>query len=304
MTGLLLIALLLPDVGLAAPPTVEEAGAEPHAPLRYAPSQGASFSFKLTTTLRSSQNIAGQASTTLMPPTEFAGTATVEHSDPTAIRLVVQFDAITVQELPALAKSTLRTLKRSWARLAGMKVRVTLSPAGVQTQAKLVLPKDTELPKSLAEPLQSLFQAIRSLHVPLPDQPVGQGAQWVVTREQSTGGVAYSQRTVWTLASRQKNRLELAFETTASAPGQGFEAGDMPAGMTARVKSLTGQAKGTLTVDLAGPVCTQMKASDQLELVLEGRAGRRPFEISTRAETTTTVQPRKKPSARRRGHKR
>ncbi len=289
-------ARLLAIVGLAhlltaaAPPKVEDAGKAPRALLRYDVRSGSAEEMKLVTTLKTDQEQGDNHTRTTLPPTEFRTTIGVDAADKDAVSFTLTFERIRTIEAPGLERGSRRSLQRAWRNLNGMRVDMAVTSAGHLTRAKLTLPAGKNMPESLREPMQGLFETLRGLQVPLPAEPVGKGARWVIEDQTSQGGVKLKRRTTWTLKRRRGQAVELAFEAVETAPPQAFELENMPAGMTAKLAGVSSTAKGTLKLDLRRLMPKTADWRKQTEMQVKGRAGRKPFTIKTRAVTTTKIE--------------
>jgi hypothetical protein len=103
----------------------------------------------------------------------------------------------------------------------------------------------------LAQVTDNLEQSLQQLSVPLPAEPVGEGAQWRVVGQVRSGALSLSQTALYTLASIDGDELELIATLEQSATPQRIEVPGMPAGAAvATLESLEGKGDSTIRLDL------------------------------------------------------
>lgn len=300
-TGLLVLASLIAPPSLATPPapgaetpgtpvlTLDEGGEEPRELLRYSPSVGAREPVLLVSELRTEHIVDGRSSVVRLPPTEFEGVLLVESSADGHIATRLTFNAVRIKPAPRLERGVIGSLRREWANLVGMSFASSVSPRGELASTNLVLPAEQPAPAPLREPIQALFDIVRNLQVPLPEEPIGVGALWTVTEKVTSDGVTYDRSTTYRVLRREAARWVIERVIVESAAPQPFDLGEMPASMTARITAIDGSARGTIVLDPTRLAPISVEQSKTLEMRVEGKAGIRTFTIVTRAHTTTRV---------------
>jgi hypothetical protein len=124
---------------------------------------------------------------------------------------------------------------------------------------------------------------------PLPAEPVGLGARWQVISRTATGGADLLQSAIYTLKSRDGGRATLEVKLIQLAASDTIHSPQMPAGMSAKVKSFSSGGSGTTQVDLksVAPEGGAMTLKTTMDIGVQG-AGPGTTDDST-VETTTAV---------------
>jgi hypothetical protein len=292
------IGLVLATALLSSPPvTLQDPGKPPLKSVHYAPRKGIGQPFSAVTDMRIQQDVAGQISESRQPTLTWTGKAGVTAATKGggfSMRLTVE--AVSApRRARGVEPGAGRTANRLWGTVMPIRVEIDVDAKGRQERAQLKLPKGVKIPEGLREPLQGFYGLLRALHVPLPVEPIGTGATWLVVGSRTEAGTAIERRTVWTLKQRKGRRLTLAFETTESADEQLFESGGLPKGMDARLAGVSGVTRGELILDLGRPLPRQLTQEGTLEMRVEGRAGTKPFVLKTKATTKLSLNGTGKP---------
>ncbi|MFT5434182.1 MAG: hypothetical protein ACI9OJ_004895, partial [Myxococcota bacterium] len=198
----------------------------------------------------------------------------------------VTFDAITVAKEEAAESGTRRTLKRAWAKLKGSRALVTVDACGVPKSAKLKL--KAKPPEELAEPIQTLAQAIRDLQTRFPTEPVGLGARWSVTEPVFAAGQSYSRTTTWTLVATAKDSVTVSVTRDETAPAGQAMTG-LPEGMTATITRVGGRGTGKTLVNQRWLIPVTHQYDSVYEMDIAVKNGRKPFDMRTRADHSSQV---------------
>lgn len=256
--------------------------------LRYKVRKGLSEGLELSVSATTSQAISGQASTTIVPTTRYVGEAVVRGTDASgAIAYELTFDKILVKDTRGTQRGTVGSLRRAYKTVTPMRATVVVSGRGIATKLSMSYPR--KAPTSISEPLQGLYEALRRLHVPLPEEPVGSGARWRVSRTVLTGGISVLRRETYTLTRVGKRLITVEVAVTATAPKQPFAMAGLPKGMQVELVGVEGTEKGRLRVDLRRIAPIAVSSVATLKMRLSGRAGKRAFGLETEATTRTSV---------------
>ncbi len=217
--------------------TVLSTGATPRRALRYSFSQGASE----TVTMRQQMSMTMEMGGMAMPPQALPATLittklSVENvaADGSAALAgeIVSVEVDTVGADPALVNA----MQPQLAALNGTQMRYRVSPTGLVSDLQY---GDNPAMAEAARALQSADQ----LSVPFPTENVGVGAKWQVMRSVTQNGLTIGQQVEYTVKSLDADGAELEVLITQSAKDQAMDAAAMPAGASAKLRSLEG--KGT-----------------------------------------------------------
>lgn len=106
-------------------------------------------------------------------------------------------------------KQLAKALEPVMGGMKGMKIEYFVSPKGRAHDVKVTMPPKAD--PNAAQMLEQMKQSFDSMVAPLPEEPVGNGASWVVITRISTGADVL-QYTTYKLKSRKGSKVEL--ETT------------------------------------------------------------------------------------------
>ncbi len=124
-----------------------------------------------------------------------------------------------------------------------------ISSTGAVLSSRLNIPPDATA--TVRQLLQQFSSQISQLSVPLPSQPIGDGAHWRATTQLSAFGITVRQTYDYTLQNRTGNRLVLQVHYVQTAPSQRASVPGLPKGVTVQLTSFRTTGSGTQTLDLA-----------------------------------------------------
>ena len=228
--------------------TVEEAGAEPRAALRFAPKPKATRSVGLKMTMEVAMTLGDKPIDPSVLPTvsvsmDVTPGAEADGATPYAF-------AVTSASREDLDGASERLKKAVDTAVEGMKDssgRLTIDAQGRQVSADYGLPEVST--PGLRPSLAGFQQSFSQLFVVFPDEAVGVGARWASTAHFEHSGIPIEQRSTYTLEKRDGDTLTLAVEFEQSATGDT----ESPAGVALEDTRFGGRGSGTLTVRLDSP---------------------------------------------------
>ncbi|MCB9752588.1 MAG: hypothetical protein H6713_21755 [Myxococcales bacterium] len=184
-------------------------------------------------------------------------------------------DALVLEE-PGQIATAARALRQQLPRLKGARGYLLIDARGVVREAEVELPDalaGEEASRELRGTIEGLRETLSQLTVPLPDEPIGEGARWSVSAPRSRkDGISLLHTAICQLRSRRGDELELAFEVVQSAEPQPITAPAELAG--ARVELVSYAAEGTgrmrLELDELFPQWVEMALKSELELRAQG----------------------------------
>lgn len=130
-------------------------------------------------------------------------------------------------------------------RLLGITFRMTLSPGGHVLDSGIT--NATKVPADLKEWLDTIEKNLRAVAMPLPDVPVGVGAQWKHRATVNQTGIHGVTITTVDLVTVDNDKVTYMTSTSTAGADQHVES----AGQTIDVKHVGGGGNGRGTVDLA-----------------------------------------------------
>ncbi len=138
-------------------------------------------------------------------------------------------------------------MKGALAGLKGMKMTYTVTRKGRSRDAKVELPPDASA--ETKQMVNQMKSSLESMMAPLPDEPVGQGAKWLVVSRVASGADII-QWTTYTLKKRSGSKVELEALVKQLAASSAMTGGQMPAGFNANITNFDSGGVGFTAMDL------------------------------------------------------
>jgi hypothetical protein len=202
------------------------------------------------------------------------------------------FDRVSVD--PAGADpSILAQLEASLAPLARLRGEARVDARGQVLETHVEVPPD--MPPALASSVQQMSDMMRQMVAPLPEEPVGVGAEWKTENTISESmGLRLRQRTHYRLAARDGNRVVLEIRLEQSGIPGPLDL-EQP-GTEAMLTALTGQAQATTTLrlDRLCPEQSHMELTmtQDATITAEGQTVPMHVDMQMQMSTGTRSQPR------------
>ncbi len=236
----------VPDV----PPVPEikliDAGTGTQKALRYAPVKDAESTFRLVMTATTTMKGMEQAMPELT--TVFATKVLSVNADGTATYSFT-IRSVTSDDPPNADQDTIAKTRKGLESLAGTGGKITVSSRGVLKAFESSVP--TKVNQGVNQQMDDLRYNFVQYCAAFPEEPVGTGAKWQVTQSITRQGLKVDQTTTITLKALSGSALELALESTQSAPEQDMGAAGGATGTKPHLKSLKGKGSGASTVVLS-----------------------------------------------------
>lgn len=266
-----------------------EPGAEPRADLSYALVKGATQKMVMAMDMTMAMKAQGQAlPTTTIPRMSMGMDATAaEKNGAGEFRVDSHLTTVSVDPSGAQQEQMARALRPQLESMKGLSMVYWVNPKGHVHDVKLGMPAG--MPPAAQQLLNGMSQSFESMVTPLPAEPVGLGARWQVISRTATGGADLLQSAIYTLKSRDGGRATLEVKLIQLAASDTIHSPQMPAGMSAKVKSFSSGGSGTTQVDLksVAPEGGAMTLKTTMDIGVQG-AGPGTTDDST-VETTTAV---------------
>ena len=274
------------------PPIVRvlDAGAEPRSDLSYTLTKGTSQKMAMAMDMAVGVKTKGQT----MPPTSMPrmtmifDTTAADKSPAGEFKIDARLTSTSVDPSGAQQDQMAKALRPQIEALKGLGMVYWVNPKGHVHDVKLDMPPS--VPAAAQQLMNGMSQSFESMVTPLPADPVGVGARWQVVSRINTGGADILQSAIYTLKSRSGASAKLDVVLLQLAASDTIHTAQMPAGMSAKVRTFTSGGNGTTNVDTksVAPEGGTMTLKTGMDISVQGAAAGAGEESTV--ETTTTVQ--------------
>lgn len=266
-----------------------EAGAEPRSDISYAFVKGSSQKMLMAMDMSMGMKMQGQTlpATALPRMTMGMDAATVDKNGAGEFKVDSHLTTVSVDPNGGQQEQMARALRPHLEAMKGLSMAYWVSPKGHVHDVKIGSPPG--MPAAAQQLLNGMSQSFESMVTPLPAEPVGVGARWQVLSRTATGGADLLQSAIYTLKARAGSRATLEVKLVQLAANDTIVGPQMPAGMSAKIKSFTSGGSGTTQMDLksVAPEGGTMRLRSVMDIAVQG-AGPSGGDEST-VETNTTV---------------
>jgi hypothetical protein len=177
---------------------------------------------------------------------------------------------------------------------AQLKTLVGLSGRSEMTNRGFVKSMTFDTPPGMSpmakQQIESMRNSMHQMVSPLPEEPVGAGAQWKVDQRIVSGGMILQQTTTMTVKSMSGDNLELAAELSQTADPQDVSLPGVPPGTVAHLNSFTGKGEGTMRINLRSPTAPQADITSTSDVAMTITAGGQTNDMTQHLELTMTWQ--------------
>ncbi len=154
-------------------------------------------------------------------------------------------DVVPEADTPPQMVDSMRTALKD---ILGMNGNAEVTPRGITTSADMRMPANTN--PQLASMMDSMKQQMSQMSVPLPEEPVGQGASWTVTTQVTTGGMLVTNQYKYTLSKIEGKVVEMKVSLLQTAEPQELKNPQLPPGVTLKLQEFKSSGNGTVKMDL------------------------------------------------------
>ena len=276
-------------LAVGAPPLVVllEAGAAPRGDLSYGLSKGSSQPMAMAMNMAVGVKAKGQSMPSMPMPrmTMTFDTLTADKSGAGEFRIESRLTGTAVEPNGGQQEQMARALRPQIDAMKGLAMNYWVDPKGHVHDVKLDMPPS--VPPAAQQLMNGMSQSFESMVTPLPQEAVGVGARWQVVSRLATGGADILQAAVYTLKSRSGARAMLDVTLLQLAASDTIHTPQMPAGMSAKVKSFSSTGKGATQLDLksVAPESGTLALTTAMEISVQGAGS----DETSLVETTTTV---------------
>lgn len=236
-----------PPAAAAAPEiTVTNLGKEEgRRELRLKPVAGTSTTFAMTTSQTTDVTMeSGQTMKSPVPGTTMTLTCTVDKVDANGdFQTTSTITDVKLSPAEGMDESLLEATKAAYERVRGMKIVLRTTNRGFSTAVSSDMPSGDPAMKQM---IDGMTQSMAQSGIPLPQEAVGLGAIWKSKTKVSMLGCEIETVAQYTVKELTPTTAVLDVVVNQTAKDQEMNFPGMPAGAM-KVKSMTGEGKGTMT---------------------------------------------------------
>lgn len=292
-----LVATFCAGVATAGNPepkvSVRSTGSGEVEPLRYQYKEGATS--KQTVRMATTMAIAAEGLDALpempFPLLVITVESTVEKvGDDGVVRIVGKVTDADAESVSGVPDEVIETAKKSIPTLEGLEWTLEQDTRGFIKGAKLSRPSG--LSDDVKQMVDELEAQLTASVMPLPDEPVGVGAEWEVTYEVEAEGGTTEQHTVrYEYTGRDGTVVKLGIVHTSKGTAPPFSIPGLPVEVKVEPKEAESESKGTGSEDLALPAATtrDMRAEAVHHYEVPTPEGTKRFTVTYKSEEKVTL---------------
>jgi hypothetical protein len=257
--------------------TVDDTGDSPRAELRYVLAEGTTQQSRLVLNTRVTQQLGDDERTADSPEIELVVTAAVGTATQDSMLVTFTIDDVRVGEGQGTS-----AIEDAIEPLIGFAATLEMTNRGEVLSSEGEVPDD--LDETAGQLLDQFLQQARSLAVPFPEEPVGEGARWSARAVSTINNLEIRQTARYELTSLDDGGVELAIRITQRAPRQSFE--DPASGIEVELVSSKGSGSGSATVvfDQPFPTSSETDVRVRQRLRAQGERLSQTVEVDARTE--------------------
>lgn len=182
----------------------------------------------------------------------------------------VEFTDMTVAEEAGVPAAVRDAMEESGKKIKGLKADVVISDRGIPRSSKMRGDVNDPEVKTL---MDSMNQGMQQASAPLPKEPVGVGAKWQVVTNPKAGGFTQTLTVTYTLKSLTAEGAKFDVAIAQTAKEQDVDNPSLPAGVTARIKSVDGTGKGTAEIRFSqsSPVASSATSKTTIDMTVKAQ---------------------------------
>ncbi|RLB61370.1 MAG: hypothetical protein DRI90_11540 [Deltaproteobacteria bacterium] len=248
-----------PEVKLIKP------GAEPRRELRLTVKPGQTEAMKMTMTMAIGMKLGAKSQpTSKLPPMIMDMAMKIIDVRPNGdFRYEFSLTGTDVAATPGVDPKVQGAIKQALGQLKGLSGWAVVSNRGISKEAKINVPPGADA--QTKQVMQGMEQAMQQMGAPLPEEPVGLGAQWQVITKLSQNGIQIGQTATYDMVKLAGDALSCKVAITQHAPKQKVPS---PLGVTVDLLSMKSTGAGTTDLRLTkiAPVKSQVKVTSLVKM--------------------------------------
>ncbi len=267
-----------------------EAGAEPRRALRYRFPEGAGGKVKITTRSELAVEAGGQREEAgFVPRLEMLAELKVGKpplAGEFAIHVLGKRPKITnLGSLPAPLRKELEAALGQVPELKGVSV---VTDRGVQKRLTFEATKGKSA--EVQQILQGLQANLGGMSAPLPEEPVGVGAKWLVNNSVTQAGMTLTQLAVYELISLEGNVGRALIEIRQQAPKGRLQVPGMPADVKTELVRMSSKGEGETYFNLDNPA-PKGRVKTSAKITMKSTRGAQSQEVTLRIKGLLRFRP-------------
>jgi len=283
-----------PDAAQAAPPVQVEliqAGQPPLQKLRYQPQAGAKTAMVMSMDMEQNNKVGGVAPPTPAIPTQ-QFTIAIDVTEVSAggnVRFEFEYTDADVVDDPNNPAPAAAPMRQAIKPLIGLSGHSIITDRGFIEGGDMNVPDGA--PPMIKTMLESLRQSMQNMSSPLPEEPVGVGAQWKVTQPVTNNGMSLMQTTTYKIQKIAGNRVTLDVALDQEAEPQNIKSPMLPPGTKLKLKSLDTEGDGrlVLALDSIVPAESTMQIESNASMEINAGGQQQPMSTQTKMKMTLTA---------------
>ena len=257
-----------PTVDTDAPPTVEllDPGKTPHEALRTTFEVGDKQSLEVKSDWTVSTVYGPMiAVDSVMPSLVYALETEVKESTAERSRFALQVKKVSVKAGKDVKPAKVEAVKKSAASLEGAQGSFSINARGIVEELTIDAPSDESL--IVRDMVNQIEQALRLASLPLPEEPVGNGATWTASQTIDQRTAKVRQTSTFELVDVKGKRVRAKITHKGAAPEQSIKMPGSRSGASFTLNGVddTGEGKGAWRLDHLGPA----SASEETLVILK-----------------------------------
>lgn len=247
------------------------AGTEPKQQLRFTPPANTKQTVQMTMKMDMAMSVAGQtAQSVATPPVQMTMQSQVKKVDANG-DIYADFSytdadiVAAVNTPPEVANAMREQIKK----MVGLNGSMVVDSQGNTKQVNLNIPEGLDPnTKRMVDQMANSFKQISS---PVPAEPVGVGAKWRVPNSIAANGMTLKQIATYELVEIKDNVATLQVNMEQQAGSQDIKPPGLPEGASIKLKSLTSQGNGKVTMafNQIMPVSSNISVRSNTEMAVK-----------------------------------
>jgi hypothetical protein len=246
-------------------------GTYPREVLRFSPVVNSQEQLQMTVNTLTSMDVDGQVVQKLdIPLTQFLIGFQVERIDEKGdIYLSFGYDRVEVKTLPDSPSETVNAFRQQMQQLVGFKGNLAIDNRGNTKQASWNFPE--QIDPTTKNILEQTLTSLKDISFPVPEEPVGVGAEWSVVHPLNINGIQLLQTATYKILSLKDEGVTLAVKIQQKANPQKLNIAGLSPDSTLNLISLDGIGNGEVILNLKKiiPLSSTMSMKSQINTKLK-----------------------------------
>jgi len=233
-----------------------DAGAQPRTELRYKFQANQSEKMIMEMSMAMAMEIGEQKQPeTQVTPTRTTMTIDSKEISPEGdVRYEFKVEQVEVLPGPGADPATVNAMKQMMNSMVGLSGSATVTSRGFTKDADVKIPAGIN--PQMEQAMENVNKSMDQMSAPLPVEPVGRGARWLVTMPVETSGLKITQTVTYSLSEIQGDKVKCDLKIKQSALPQEMDVPGAAPGTKMLLESLTSSGEGTIEMQMTNLVPT------------------------------------------------